>query len=97
MKKKSKVQPPSMPRIISYESYFDPPPRPTLPTCSATVCTDSTIAWRQRDARQLRKADRLGVPLLNCFQRATYQIAGQWYCKKHAGVIALELLAEEAP
>lgn len=86
----------SLPRIVRQKAHVDPP-RWEMPICSATVSTEATINWRQRAERQKQKADRLGVPLLNCFQRAVYTIDGRWYCGKHAAVIALQLLAEDAP
>jgi hypothetical protein len=94
-KKKQAPQMRTMPHIVSYEAYFKPPP--AVPVCSAEVTTESTIAWRDGNERQIRKAIALGVPLTNCFMRATHMIGDRWYCTKHAGMIALQLLQEEAP
>lgn len=80
------------PRIVSYEPVFTPP---SLPVCTQRITTQATLDWRHGNEREIRKAERLGVPLYQCFQTATYQIDGQWYCKRHAALIALDILAED--
>jgi hypothetical protein len=40
-----------------------------------------------------RFMEETGMHPLQCGNVATYQIEDQWYCKKHAAAIALELLA----
>jgi hypothetical protein len=80
------------PRVIDHT-----PPSWKLPPCSAQVVTESTMSWRTRNIEQIRKAERLDRDLYQCFQTATYEINGRWYCRKHAALVALDLLAEEAP
>lgn len=77
-------------RILNYEPMIT-----RLPMCSASVTSTETITWRERNDRCIRKAERLGVDLMNCFQTATYKIGDRWFCRKHAALIALDMLAED--
>lgn len=67
-----------------------------FPRCEANITSEQTLNWRDGNERQIRKAERLGVGLFQCFQSGTYEIDGHWFCRKHAGLIALDLLAEDA-
>ena len=78
------------PRVIDYTPEFV-----ELPRCEQEVSTPSTINWRAGRQEQIAKAQRLGVGLFQCFQTATYKIGDSWYCRKHAALIALDMLAEE--
>ena len=79
------------PRVIDHT-----PPAWKLPPCSAEITSQETINWRAHNEKQIRKAERLDRDLYQCFQTATYEINGRWYCRKHAGLVVLDLLAEEA-
>lgn len=81
---------PDRPRVLNYEPMIL-----KLPQCQADIKTESTISWRTGNESAMRKAERLGVDLYQCFQTATYKIGERWYCKKHAAAIALEMLSEE--
>jgi hypothetical protein len=80
-----------VPRIIDHTPVVFQWPR-----CESAITSDSTISWRARNQRQQAKADRLGVELFQCFMQATYEIDGHWYCRKHAGLLSLDMLAEDA-
>lgn len=65
------------------------------PPCCAPVRTSEAVRWRfsVRKAQYEQREQETGMPPLQCGNVATYQIDDQWYCKKHAAAIALEMLA----
>ncbi|HXQ32756.1 MAG TPA: hypothetical protein VN843_01920, partial [Anaerolineales bacterium] len=65
------------------------------PRCEAEVSSESEIAWRTGNEQAINKAQRLGVDLYQCFMTGTYLVGNRWYCKRHAALIALDLLAEK--
>lgn len=75
--------------VIKQYTVFEYPP------CMAAISSPEAQRYRlysvkdRFDARE----DRTGMPALQCGNTATYQIGNEWYCKKHAAYIALEILA----
>lgn len=92
----SKPQRIQLPRIVRHR--FEVPPR--FPLCEADVQTAETIRWRMatQNSRDARRRAEKGAEMFQCGNYASYTIDEHWYCKKHAALIALDLLtAEQEP
>lgn len=65
------------------------------PPCMAAVSSPEAIGYRMRAVREryARRENETGMPPLQCGNVATYQIGDEWYCRKHAALIALDMLA----
>jgi len=65
------------------------------PPCMASVSSPETVRYRLHVVRNHYEAreDDKGLPILQCGHTATYQIGDEWYCRKHAALIALDMIA----
>lgn len=66
------------------------------PVCEANIRTPEAIRYR-RDVDRSHVARRLAQQGLNeiaCGNVASYTIDGCWLCRKHAGLVLLDMLAE---
>lgn len=67
------------------------------PPCMAAISSPEAVRYRlhtyQVKDRYRAREDETGMPPLQCGNVATYQIGDDWYCRKHAALIALDMLA----
>jgi hypothetical protein len=67
------------------------------PSCEADIRTPEAISWRQGTWGQDRveRLAKRGLSEMACGNVASYTVDGHWFCRKHAGLILLDLLAEQ--
>lgn len=93
-KKQAKAQRPSVQqhaRIVTY------PQVTRWPMCEADLRTPESIRFRQESpygAERVRRLAVRGVGEMGCGNLASYTIEGVWFCRKHAGCVLLDMLAE---
>jgi hypothetical protein len=88
-KRKPKIVKHSRPSIIDY--------RPDIlvwPNCEAEITSPESLRYRLgKDTQFARSAARRDLTPFQCGNVAGYNIGGQWFCRKHASLIALDMLA----
>lgn len=71
--------------ILDPSKFGQPAPPIDVPRCSAE-CQPEAVAWRRRWKGE--RADAI------CGNKASVRILGKNYCKKHAGGVLMDLMAE---
>ena len=67
------------------------------PTCEADIRTPEAVSYRRNNPGSNRLVQRLasrGLSEVACGNVASYTIDGCWLCRKHAGLVLLDMLAE---
>lgn len=83
------------PQIVAHRPVIKQYTIIEYPPCMANISSPEAVRYRIGPVRQRyeRREEQTGMPTLQCGNVATFQIEDQWYCKKHAAAIALEMLA----
>jgi hypothetical protein len=90
MAKGKKTQPP---RIVAHRPVVQQRVIYQWPPCEADLVSPEAIEYRLRQVSPHHRAAAQRVDGIQCGNFSSYTIDGHWYCKKHAGAIALEMLA----
>jgi hypothetical protein len=81
---------------------FPPHSIEVRPLCQAQLsryCVERNREWAKRKGvpRRMKEQMDKGHPIELCGHQARYKIKGKYYCRKHAALVALDLVATAVP
>lgn len=69
----------------------------TRPFCCALLqpeLQEKILRWKKEGRKWHKSLQMQEAPVGTCANKARYQIDGKWYCRKHAGLVVLDSIAE---